>query len=49
VRLIGRAALAREESRGVHFREDFPVQDDALAAHLVFPAGAEEPVLESWS
>jgi succinate dehydrogenase/fumarate reductase flavoprotein subunit len=27
-RLVVRAALRREESRGGHFREDFPIRDD---------------------
>ena len=27
--MIGRSALFREESRGAHFREDFPSRDDA--------------------
>jgi L-aspartate oxidase len=27
-RLIARAALRREESRGAHFRADFPAHDD---------------------
>jgi L-aspartate oxidase len=26
--LVARAALRREESRGGHFREDFPTRDD---------------------
>jgi L-aspartate oxidase len=48
VRPIAAAALAREESRGVHFREDFPVSSDALEGHLVIRSGAG-PVLERWS
>src|SRR5439155_3646514 len=48
VRPIAACGLAREESRGVHFREDFPVESEALAAHLVVRPGAD-PVLERWS
>jgi L-aspartate oxidase len=48
VRQIAAGGLAREESRGVHFREDFPVESETLAAHLVVRPDAE-PVLEQWS
>jgi L-aspartate oxidase len=48
VRRIAAHGLAREESRGVHFREDFPVESDELAGHLVVHSG-REPVLERWS
>jgi L-aspartate oxidase len=48
VRLVAQSALAREESRGVHFRDDFPAEDAALAGHYVIRPGAE-PALERWS
>jgi L-aspartate oxidase len=48
VRGIAACGLAREESRGVHFREDFPVESRELAGHLVVHPG-REPVLERWS
>jgi L-aspartate oxidase len=48
VRQIAACGLAREESRGVHFREDFPVESEELAGHLVVHPG-REPELERWS
>jgi L-aspartate oxidase len=47
-RLIAESALAREESRGAHFRLDFPKEDSRFAAHVVLRPG-EPPVLEPWS
>jgi aspartate oxidase len=47
--LVARSALAREESRGGHFRADFPSEDAALdGLHTVLRPG-HEPELESWS
>jgi L-aspartate oxidase len=46
-RLIGESALVRQESRGSHFRADFPAQDAAFAGHVVLRPGSK-PVLETW-
>jgi len=46
-RLIARSALTREESRGSHFRADFPSESDVFERHVVLRSG-EEPVLETW-
>jgi succinate dehydrogenase/fumarate reductase flavoprotein subunit len=44
---ILRSALVREESRGAHFREDFPREDDANWLGTVF-AQKEEKTLNVW-
>ena len=46
-RLVARSALYREESRGSHFRADFPTEDDRFLGHVVLRRGSE-PVLETW-
>jgi L-aspartate oxidase len=49
-RLIARSALARRESRGGHFRADFPFEDTAFVAHTVVRQATGERVeLERWS
>ena len=47
VRLIAESALVREESRGSHFRADFPATSDGFEGHVVLRPGAE-PALETW-
>jgi L-aspartate oxidase len=47
--LVAQSAFAREESRGGHFRADFPQEDDGLVqTHTVLVSGSE-PRLEQWS
>jgi L-aspartate oxidase len=46
-RLIAESALVREESRGSHFRVDFPAEDERFERHVVLRASSD-PELETW-
>jgi len=46
-RLVAESALTRAESRGAHFRADFPHEDSAFEGHVVLRQG-EPPVVERW-
>ena len=46
-RLIAESAVVRAESRGSHFRADFPAESEAFVRHVVLREGSE-PVLETW-
>jgi L-aspartate oxidase len=40
-KLVAAAALWREESRGGHFRNDFPERDEKFRVHSIQKLGAE--------
>ena len=48
VRLIATAALARTESRGAHWRTDFPAMDPALEERHVTLVRGQKSVFEHW-
>jgi L-aspartate oxidase len=48
-RLVATSALLREESRGVHFRSDFPSEDDRFAGRHIFLEQGREPRIEQWA
>ena len=44
-RLIAESALGRRESRGAHFRQDFPVRESGRGRHSIIAPGAPAPDL----
>lgn len=44
--LITRFSLMREESRGVHIREDFPVENPIWKSHIVLERGKEPQIVK---
>jgi L-aspartate oxidase len=47
-RLVGKCAMLREESRGAHYRSDFPDADPALDGHHAVVRDGE-PQFEAWT
>ncbi len=46
--LTAKAALMRQESRGGHFRQDFPAQNKSWQGHLVFSLSSERKEEVKW-
>ncbi len=44
--LTTRAALWRRETRGVHYRIDYPEYDESLAGHTLWRTGDNEPIFK---
>ena len=45
-RLMIRAGIKRRETRGVHFRSDYPATSDQLRTHIDWHRGSDQPRLE---
>ncbi|MCH7572801.1 MAG: L-aspartate oxidase [Planctomycetes bacterium] len=44
--LVTRASLWRRETRGVHYRIDYPEYDESLAGHALWRIGDNEPIFK---
>ncbi|HEY4098415.1 MAG TPA: aspartate oxidase, partial [Baekduia sp.] len=48
-RLVAACAILREESRGAHFRSDFPQTDPTLDGHHAVVGPDESPAFAPWT